>query len=92
MAVIIKHKESGEEFIVIGSGFAATDYAGKTKIEPNENEKERYPLLCVCNKKGNIGWVYSEDYKVVLVDGETPEDIYEPRIKHVHVLEDDDDD
>ncbi len=87
MAVIIQHKESKEEYIVIGSGFGATDYAGKIKIEPSENEKERYPLLCVCNMKGKIGWVYSEDYKVVLVDGETPEQIYEPRINHVTVME-----
>ena len=87
MAVIIQHKKTGEEFIVIGSGFGATDYAGKIRIEPTENEKERYPLLCVCNKKGNIGWVYSEDYKVVLADGETTYEIFEPRINRVTSLE-----
>ena len=83
MTTIIRHKESGEEFVVIGSGFAATDYGGKTRIETHENEKERYPLLCVCNAKGRMGWVYSEEYEVVTVDGESPHAILAPRRKKV---------
>ena len=84
MATIIKHKKTGEEYILLGTGFGATDYAGKDRIDTSENEKERYPLLCVCNEKGKIGWVYSEDFKVVQVAMESPADIYALRKKRVY--------
>jgi len=83
MSTIIKHKKTGEEYILLGTGFGATDYGGKDRIDPTENEKERYPLICVCNDKGKMGWVYSENFKVVMVDGLTPEEIFEPRKKRV---------
>jgi hypothetical protein len=83
MATIIKHKKTGEEYILLGTGFGATDYAGKDRIDTSENEKERYPLMCVCNEKGKVGWVYSEDFRVVVVDGQTPAEIYAPRKQRV---------
>lgn len=82
MTTIIRNKETGEEYILLGTGFGATDYGGKDRIDPTV-AKERFPLLCVCNQKGRIGWVYSEKFEVVLVDGETPAEIYAPRIPKV---------
>ncbi|MFT5193949.1 MAG: hypothetical protein ACI9EW_002910 [Cellvibrionaceae bacterium] len=83
MTTIIKNKESNEEFILLGTGFGATDYGGKERIDSTGNEKERYPLLCVCNAKGRVGWVYSEEFIVVQIDGQTPAEIYAPRIQTV---------
>ena len=74
MATIVRHIESGQKYILLGSGFGA--YQSK---KPNwffgdlmaDTDEGQYAMVCVCNSKGKIGWLESSQVVVDTVDGQT---------------------
>ena len=73
MATIVRHKESGERFVLLGSGFGA--YQSK---KPNwffgdliaDTDEGQHAMVCVCDSMGEIGWIESSAVVVESVDGQ----------------------
>jgi hypothetical protein len=78
MPVIVRHKESGHKYILVGTGF------GK-HLSVKESEMFRSPqitgdtdelkMVAVCEDSGDIRWVNSEEIRVVEIDGHTPAEL-----------------
>ena len=57
MAIIVQHKETRKDYVLLGGGFGA--YKAKSpspllgNLAPLREEGE-YPMVCVCNPKGHI--------------------------------------
>jgi len=81
MATIVKHKESGKLFVLIGTGYGAYKamlpgvFGGS--LFPQEESAE-IPLAAVSDRYGNILWMLTEELQVVEVDGRPVGD-YFPR-------------
>lgn len=73
MATIVRHKGTGEKYVLLGSGFGA--YQSK---KPNwffgdliaDTDEGQYAMVCVCNLEGKIGWMESSQVVVDSVDGQ----------------------
>ena len=73
MATIVRHTESGQQYILLGSGFGA--FQSK---KPNwlfgdllaDTSEGSYAMVCVCSSDGKIGWLESSEVIVERVDGE----------------------
>lgn len=72
MPIFVEHKESGELFVLIGSGFGAFQSARQGEMSPNEGN---FPMICVADRKGNLGWLRSESVKVINIDGTDIKDL-----------------
>ena len=77
MATIVTHKESGREYILLGAGYGAYKATRPSfffgNLAPREEAGE-HSLVLICDSTGEVGWVNSEDIKVVRVDGQSPAD------------------
>ena len=79
MAITVKHIESGEKYVLLGSGFGA--YQSK---KPNwffgdliaDTAEGQYAMICVCNAEGQIGWLESSKVRVESVDGQTVQSLF----------------
>ncbi|MDJ0833581.1 MAG: hypothetical protein QNJ69_08685 [Gammaproteobacteria bacterium] len=79
MATIVKHTESGEKYVLLGSGFGA--YQSK---KPNwffgdlmaDTDEGQYAMICVCNSEGQIGWLESSKVVVDTVDGKAVQSFF----------------
>lgn len=75
MATLVEHVESGNRYLVVGSGFGIYKasrpglFGNLFPIEDGGN----YHLIAVCDRTGTIKWFYSSDLQVVEVDGHPPE-------------------
>ena len=78
MATIVAHKKNGGEYILLGAGYGAYKATRPSfffgNLAPTEESGE-HSLVLICDSTGEIGWVNSEDVKVVRVDGKTPADV-----------------
>jgi hypothetical protein len=78
MAVIVKHIESGEKFILLGTGFGAFKATRPSlffgNLAPTE-EAGQVTMVAVCNSQGQIGWIHSDELQVVEVDGKAPAEL-----------------
>jgi len=78
MAVIVKHIESGEKYILLGTGFGAFKATRPSlffgNLAPTE-EAGQVTMVAVCNSQGQIGWVHSDELEVVEVNGRTPAEL-----------------
>ena len=78
MAVIVRHRETGAEYILLGAGFGAYKalrpgvFFGN--LAPAEESGE-LPVALVCDADGAATWVRSENLEVLTVDGEKPSEI-----------------
>ena len=75
MAVLVEHKDSGKCYVLVGTGFGAFKALRPHKFLGNLSQYEEegeIALVSVCNRKGEIVWFYSDDLRVVNIDGETP--------------------
>lgn len=75
MAVIVKHKESGDQYILLGAGFGAY-FASRPSLvfgnlAPTEDSGS-VPIVAVCSSEGAIGFLDPDDVEVVSVDGKHP--------------------
>jgi len=75
MAVVVRHKDSGDRYIVIGSGFGAFKASRPGVFFGNWNpveESGEIPVVLVCNASGETAWIKSAMLEVVSVDGLSP--------------------
>lgn len=78
MATIVKYRETGEEYILLGTGFGsyqsqkANWFFGNMIADVDEGTN---PMVCVCKADGKIGWLESHKVTVVSVDGVKVSDI-----------------
>ena len=78
MAVIVRHRESGAKYILLGAGFGAYKalrpgmFFGH--LAPHEESGE-LPVALVCDAEGAATWVQSKNLEVLSVDGEKPSEI-----------------
>ena len=78
MAVIVKHIESGEKYILLGTGFGAYKATRPSLFFGNWSPTEetgQVTMVAVSNVQGQIGWVHSDELEVVAVDGKSPSEL-----------------
>jgi hypothetical protein len=72
MAIIVEKISDNKRYILIGTGYgeyeSATPGIFLGNLAPNVNHGES-KLVCVCDLEGSIGWIRSDDVKVVEIDG-----------------------
>jgi len=75
MSVIVEHRETRDQYVLLGTGFGA--YLAK---KPNwflgnlsaDVESGEVSVVAICDAGGNIGWYNTEELVVVSVDGQSP--------------------
>ena len=75
MAVIVRHNESGKQYVLVGAGFGAYVSARPSLVFGNlfpEEEEGTLPGVALCDEEGRIEWLRSEEITVLSVDGEAP--------------------
>ena len=81
MAIIVRHRKSNKVYALIGTGYGA--YKATTpsflggNLFPHEEEGE-IPVAAVTNEKGEIQWFYTNELKVIEIDGVKVEDVLAP--------------
>jgi hypothetical protein len=92
MAIIVKHKDTKERYVLLGSGYGLYKSEVSSPIfgdlAPIQS-KGSQAKVCVSNAKGEVGWLDSTEVIVDSVDGEavesilssTPSKSYTPPIK-----------
>ncbi len=79
MATIIKHTETGEKYVLLGSGFGAYQSKKPDLFFGNlmaDTEEGQYAMVCVCNSEGQIGWLESSEVVVESVDGKSVQSFF----------------
>ena len=75
MATIVKHIESGDKYILLGTGFGAYKATRPSLFFGNwapAEEGGQVTMVAVCNAEGQIGWIHSDELEVIEVDGTSP--------------------
>ena len=95
MAIIVKHRRTGNEYIWLGinGGGEQTSLPSRflNDLFPREKPKNS-SLVTICDARGNIFSSYLEDLVVVEIDGKKPGEILpEPVIPSMHDEFEDDD-
>lgn len=75
MAVIVEHNETGERFVLVGSGLGMTASARPSLFFGDllPTEEESTTVACaVCDSEGQIRWIRSASLTVVTIDGSSP--------------------
>ena len=75
MATIVKHIESGQRYILLGTGFGAYKATRPSVFFGSllpKDEAGQITMVAVCNAQGQLGWIHSDELEVVEVDGTTP--------------------
>lgn len=78
MTIIVRHKETRKDYALLGGGFGAYQAKSPGPLLGNLaplREASEYPIGCVCNPKGHIGWCYSDELLVTSIDGYPVSDI-----------------
>ena len=75
MAVIVVHKKTKARFILVGTGYGAYKSHkshNSWDFPVDKVEEGKFPLMCICDSKGGIGWVRTSEMEVITVDGKEP--------------------
>ena len=78
MATIVKHKETGKRYCLLGTGFGVFQsskpniFLGNLMADVEEGE---YALICVCNSKGEIFWLEATQVTVVSIAGQNIQEL-----------------
>jgi len=78
MAVVVRHNETGQEWILLGTGFGIYKATRPSVFFGNllpSDEEGQVTTVAVCDREGTIGWIHSNELTVVQVDGQSPSDI-----------------
>ena len=78
MATTVRHIESGEKYVLLGTGFGAFKATRPSLFFGNwapAEEAGQVTMVAVCNNQGQIGWVHSDELQVVEVDGKSPTEL-----------------
>ncbi|WP_028553046.1 zinc ribbon domain-containing protein [Paenibacillus sp. UNC451MF] len=79
MATLVRHKESGKTYVLIGTGYGA--YKSMLpgviggSLFPHEEAAE-IPLAALSDRYGNITWMLTRDLQVIKVDGQAIGDYF----------------
>jgi len=72
MAIIVRHKNDGKIYVLIGTGYGVYKSATPSflggNLFPNE-EKGEIPVAAVTDEKGEIQWFHTDELKVIEIDG-----------------------
>ena len=78
MATIVEHTQTGERFILAGTGYGAFQSTRPSLFfgnwVPSEDSGD-VAVVAVCNREGLIGWIDSTELLVVEVDGKSPQEL-----------------
>jgi len=75
MATIVEQIETGYRYLLLGAGYGKYQSARPNMILGDllpVTKEGSETVLAVCNEEGRIGWVRSEEMRVVSVDGVEP--------------------
>ena len=78
MAVIVRHKEIGSEYVLLGAGFGAYKALRPSVFLGNlapHQEAGELAMALICGSGGEPMWVQSDQLEVVSIDGRTPAEI-----------------
>ena len=78
MAVIIRHKTSHIELVLLGPGYAAYMAMSQAGLVVDAESGELFKVAA-CDQQGRIHWLDAEDVEVVEVDGDTPSEVLRDR-------------
>lgn len=71
MSTIVKHRNTGQKYVLIGTGFGAYKAVAPSffggNLFPNE-EEGTIAMVAVCDSNGDISWINSEYLQVVEID------------------------
>lgn len=84
MAIIVKHKKTGEEYVLLGTGYGAFKASRPGLIGGSlfpEEEEGTYHMLAVSDFTGNIHWFEDEAFQVTEVDGIKLKELKPNRLK-----------
>lgn len=72
MAIIVRDKNTNNKYILLGTGFGAYKAVRPSffggNLLPHE-EEGTIGTVAVCDKKGEISWIDSNDLQVIKIDG-----------------------
>jgi hypothetical protein len=80
MPTIVVHRPSGQLYVLVGTGYAATESATPGLFLGNlspDVETKSYGMVAVCDGEGIISWGDSRSFAVIEVDGNPPSRILE---------------
>lgn len=72
MAIIVCHKETNKRYMLLGTGLGAFKAVRPSLFGGNlipHEEEGNIKMVSVCDIKGNINWFYSNNLRVLQVDG-----------------------
>ena len=75
MKVIVSHKDSGERYLLLGTGFGVCPATQQSQMYGTVElcgGKEKMPVVALCAEAGEILWVPSEEIHIVEIDGKSP--------------------
>ena len=81
MAVIVEERETKRRFVLVGAGYGAYMSERPGLFLGNwlpDQKSGTHPMVAVCTHDREIGWFYSDQLRVVTVDGKTPADLLSP--------------
>ena len=73
MATIVKHKATGRNYCLLGTGFGVYQSSKPNMFLGNwmaDVDEGQFAMVCVCDNSGRISWVQAEDIAVVSIDGQ----------------------
>jgi len=75
MATIVKHRQTGERYLLLGTGFGAYRATKPNWLFGNlmaDEQSGELSVVAVCNAAGEIGWFASGELVVTGIDGRAP--------------------
>ena len=78
MAIIVEHREDGQRFVLVGTGFGAFLATRPSWFLGNlspEEESGEVSVVAICEAQGDIGWFDSQKLRGVSIDGEPPSSV-----------------
>lgn len=72
---VVQHQGNGVYYLLIGTGFGAWATASPSVLMGNKMPVERrgeYAMACLCDAQGAIGWIPSDQVKVIQIQGQSP--------------------
>jgi len=77
MPIFVEHKETHDLFVLISGGYGAFQSAVLREIGGVEKSSETELMVCVCDRNGELGWLFSNSVRVIHVDGTNIEDLFD---------------
>ena len=78
MATIVESLQDKAVYILLGAGFGAYKAIKPHWLFGNlgtEEESDEITVLAVCDFNGKVGWIRSDQVRVISVDGQSPEEV-----------------